>query len=120
MIIKSIVAVVAGVGANMLAIPVDVALQSAGVFPAAGEGPYALALAYRLAFAVLGGWATARLAPSSPMKHAWVLGALGVLFASLGAAAQWSAGHHWYPLVIIVLSFPATVVGARHFVRSQP
>lgn len=120
MIIRSSVAVVAGVGANMLAIPVDVALQSAGVFPAAGEGPYVLALAYRVAFAALGGWITARLAPSSPMKHGWILGVVGVVFASLGAAAQWSAGHHWYPLAIAVLSLPATLAGARRFVRSRP
>jgi hypothetical protein len=118
--VKSIVAVIAGVGANLLAIPVDLALQSAGVFPTEAEGPYALALAYRLAFAVLGGWVTARLAPSSPMKHGWALGLLGVVFASLGAAANWSAGHHWYPLAIIALGLPATVTGARLFVRSQP
>lgn len=118
MILKSIVAVIAGVGANLLAIPVDVALQSAGVFPAAGDGPYALALAYRLAFAFLGGWVTARLAPSSPVKHGWILGIVGVVFASLGAAAQWNAGHHWYPLAIVALSLPATLAGARYFTRS--
>lgn len=110
----------AAAGTNLLAIPVDVLLDSAGMFPAEGEGPYALALAYRLAFAVLGGWVTARLAPSSPMKHSWTLGAVGVLFAGLGAAAQWNAGHHWYSLAILVLSLPATWAGARLFVRSQP
>lgn len=120
MMVKSIIAVIAGVGANMLAIPVDVALQAVGVFPAAGEGPYALALAYRLAFAVVGGWVTARLAPSSPMEHGWILGVVGVVFASLGAAAQWNAGHHWYSLAIVVLSLPATLAGARRFVRSRP
>jgi hypothetical protein len=120
MIIRSSVAVVVGVGANMLAIPLDVALHSAGVFPAVGEGPYVLALAYRVAFATLGGWLTARLAPSSPMKHGWILGVVGVVFASLGAAAQWSAGHHWYPLAIVLLSLPATLAGARRFVRSRP
>jgi hypothetical protein len=118
-IVRSIGAVVAGVSANLLAIPVDVTLQSAGVFTAAGEGPYAFALAYRLAFAALGGWITARLAPSSPIKHGWILGVAGVLFASLGAAAQWSAGHHWYPLAIMALSLPATLGGAHLFMRSQ-
>lgn len=120
MIAKRIVAVVAGVGANMLAIPADLARQSAGVFPAAADGPYALALAYRLTFAVTGGWVTARLAPSSPMKHGWILGVVGVVFASLGAGAHWNAGHHWYPLAIVVLSLPATLVGAQRFVKGRP
>jgi hypothetical protein len=120
--LKSIGAVAAGIGANLLAIPVDLALHAANVFPATpqemGEGRYALALAYRAAFAVLGGWVAARLAPSSPMKHAWVLGGLGVLLASLGAAAQWGLGHHWYPLSLIALSLPATWAGGRLSTRS--
>jgi len=120
--LKSIGAVAAGIGANLLAIPVDVALHAAHVFPApdqdSGEGPYAIAVAYRAAFAVLGGWVTARLAPSSPMKHAWMLGGLGVLFAGLGAAGQWHRGHHWYPLLLIALSLPATWAGARVSARS--
>jgi hypothetical protein len=122
MILRSIGAVVAGVGANLLAIPFDVALMAAGLFaasdPSAGEAQYLLALSYRSAFAVLGGWVTARLAPSSPMTHALVLGGLGVLLASAGAAAQWHLGHHWYPLLLVAVSLPASWGGARLSTRS--
>lgn len=118
---KSIAAVLAGVGMNMLAIPVDAAAQTMGIFsgPDVAEGPYALALAYRLAFACAGGWLTARLAPSAPHTHGLVLGILGVLFASLGVIAQWQAGHHWYPVSLAVLSLPMTWLGVRIFTRSR-
>lgn len=121
---RSIGAVAAGIGANLLAIPVDLALQAAGVFGAeggqAGASLYALALAYRTAFAVLGGWVTGRLASSSPITHALALGSLGVLLASLGAAAQWDLGPHWYSLALIAISLPATLAGASLSSRSRP
>lgn len=113
MIAKSIGAVAAGIGANLLAIPLDGALAAAGVFPSESEGPYALALAYRAALAVLGGYTTARLAPSSPQRHALVLGAIGVALSALGAVAQWPLGHHWYPLSLVLVSLPASWAGAR-------
>ena len=120
--LRSVGAVVAGVGANLLAIPIDVALMAAGLFSASdtntGEAQYLLALAYRSAFAVLGGWVTARLSPSSPRTHALVLGGLGVLLASAGAAAQWHLGHHWYPLSLVAVSLPASLGGAGLFSRS--
>lgn len=114
---RSIGAVVAGIGANFLAALVDWPLHALGVLPApdepSGEGPLALALAYRAGFAVLGGYVVAKLAPSSPMGHAWVLGGLGIVLSTLGAAAQWGLGHHWYPLCLIALCVPATWIGAR-------
>lgn len=119
---KSIGAVLAGIAANFLAVPVDAVLHATGVFPPVGQdtpdGLLALAFSYRLAAAVLGGWTTARLAPSSPMKHAWVLGGLGVLLSSLGAVGAWNYGHHWYPLSLIAICLPATWAGARLSLRS--
>lgn len=121
---RSVGAIAAGVGVNLLAIPVDVALHAAGVFGTGGEeaggGPYLLALAYRAALACLGGSVAARLAPFSPMRHALALGGLGVLLTSLGAAAQWDLGHHWYPLSLIVISVPATLAGAGISARRRP
>ncbi|MBX7097490.1 MAG: hypothetical protein K1X89_07255 [Myxococcaceae bacterium] len=114
---KSVGAVAAGVGANLLAIPVDLALLAAGLVPAPGEplsdAALALAFGYRLALTVLGGWVTARLAPSAPLRHGLVLAALGTLLAAVGAAAQWNLGHHWYPLSLLVSAFPATLAGTR-------
>jgi len=116
--LRSVGAVLAGVGANVLAIPVDVALMAAGLFAAsdtnAGEAQCVLALSYRSAFVVPGGRVTARFAPSSPMTHALVLGGLGVLLASPGAAAPSHLGHHGHPLSPVAVGLP----GARLFVRS--
>jgi len=60
----------------------DMAMSAAGVFPA-GPQPmsdplFALASAYRAVFTVAGGYATARLAPEQPMRHAWVLAGIGL------------------------------------------
>lgn len=121
-ILKSIGAVLAGIAANMLAVPVDVWLKSVNLMPAPGaymsDGQLAVAFCYRAAFAVLGGAVTARLAPASPLVHALVLGGVGVVLSSAGAAAQWSLGHHWYPLSLIALCLPACWVGARFTSRS--
>lgn len=119
---RSVGAVAAGIATNFLAVPVDLVLHGLGVFPPAGQdmsdGLYALALAYRVALAVLGGLVTARLAPSSPMRHALVLGGVGVVLSSLGAAANWQLGHVWYPLALVVICLPASWAGARLHLRS--
>lgn len=44
-----------------------------------------LALAYRIVYTVLGSYVAARLAPSSPMLHAWVLGVIGFVIGTVGA-----------------------------------
>ena len=119
---RSVAAIFGGLVTNLLAVPVDAALGAIGVWPVTGGGgsqsPFALALAYRTALAVLGGWVTARLAPAAPTRHAALLGGLGVLFAGAGAAAQWPLGHHWYALSLVVMSLPATLAGARLLTRS--
>src|SRR5262245_22659290 len=59
----------------------DAILYGAGVFPSDGRLSnelFGVALAYRIAFTVLGGYVTARLAPHKAFKHACVLGALGL------------------------------------------
>ena len=73
----------------------------------------ALALAYRTVFGVAGGWITGKLAPSRPVTHGVVLGAIGVLGAGAGAVAMWSLGQQWYPLALVVLSLPECWLGAR-------
>lgn len=74
---------------------------------------FALAFSYRLGLAVLGGIVTAWSAPEKPVKHALILGGIGVLLSSVGAALMWKAGHHWYPLALVAISLPASWWGAR-------
>jgi hypothetical protein len=120
--LKSVGAVFAGICANFLAVPVDAIFHAAGVFPAPGQGMsdalFGLAFAYRSALAVLGGWVTARLAPSSPMAHALGLGGVGLLLSTAGTVAQWNLGHHWYPISLIFICLPASWLGARLSHRS--
>src|SRR5206468_826460 len=116
--LKSVGAVFAGVFANfIIAMPIDAALHAAGVFPPM-EVPLsnalcALAFSYRFLAALVGGYATARLAPRNPMKHAIALGIVGILLSSAGAAAMWNMGPHWYPLLLVVISLPCSWAGAR-------
>lgn len=122
---RRIGAVLAGFGANLLAVPVDAVMHAAKLFPSPGQpltdGSLAIALLYRALFAVLGAWVTARLAPPHlRTRLPWVLGGLGVVLSGLGAAAQWELGHHWYPLSLIAVCLPATWAGISLFTRSNP
>lgn len=67
--------------------------------------------AYVLAFAVLGCWLTARLAPSRPMRHALILGALGLAFNVAGTAVLWHTAPAWYHVVALALVMPAAWLG---------
>jgi hypothetical protein len=118
---RSLGAGAAGIAVNLLAVPIDLSLHAAGFMPmgeAMGDGHYALALSYRAVLAVAGAWTVFRLAPGRPWLHVWVLAGLGAVVSTLGAAAQWSLGHHWYPVSLIVLCAPAAWAGATLAERS--
>lgn len=118
---RSIMAIGAGVILNVaLAYVVDEVLHRLDVYPPWGEPMYdridnALALSYRLPIAVLGAAVTARLAPSSPMRHALILGGIGAVLALLGAfaAATMKLGPIWYPVTLAVTALPCAWAGAR-------
>ncbi|MFA5965345.1 MAG: hypothetical protein WC804_15115 [Sphingomonas sp.] len=116
-ILRSIAAVLAGIFTVVaLSVGTDLALQNS-VLPAMNSAQaapplLALALSYRTLFGVLGGYVTARLAPSRPMTHAMVLGVLGTLAAIGGVVAMWQFGNHWYPIALAVLALPQTLLGA--------
>jgi len=115
---RSVWAVIAGVLFVVgVTTGVDILLHATGVFPPLNEPldnlTSALALAYRIVISVGGAWLTARLAPGSPMKHAMVLGLVGVVLASVGLAATWNLdlGPRWYPVSLVVLALPQCWVG---------
>src|SRR4051812_6735210 len=68
---------------------VDIVLHAIGVFPPWGkpmpDALFGLATAYRIVISIAGCWIAARLAPSRPMGHALVLGAIGVVLSAIGA-----------------------------------
>ncbi len=126
---RSVLAVAAGfVLTAALSVAADAAMHATGVFPPAGQpmrdGLFVWASAYRLAFTVLGGYLTARLAPRAPMGHALVLAAIGVAAATAGAVATWDQGPEfgprWYPILLVVTALPTVWAGARLATPATP
>ena len=118
---RRILAVAAGfLAVAVLSTVTDQVLHAAGVYPPGGrtmsDELFALALAYRVVFTVLGGWITARLAPERPMTHAMVLAGIGLVAAIAGASyalAHPELGPAWYPWSLVVTAVPCVWLGAR-------
>jgi len=74
-----------------------------------------LATSYRIVISVAGAWLTARLAPGKPMKHAMILGYVGVVLGLVGLLASWNKGlgPRWYPVALVVLAIPQCWAGGR-------
>ena len=125
-------AVAAGLVATaLLSVGTDAVMHASGVFPPWGEsmtdGLFVWATVYRVVYTVLGGYLTAALAPRRPIWHVMVLGAVGMLAATIGAVATWNAGPafgpRWYPILLIVTALPCVWAGGmlrvRHAAHSE-
>jgi hypothetical protein len=90
-------------------------------FPKLGEvytdKQFLWAANYRTLYGIIGSYVTAALAPTNPMKHALIGGAIGFALNLLGTVATWnhvpSLGPHWYPLSLLIGTFPTAWLGAR-------
>jgi hypothetical protein len=78
-----------------------------------------LATSYRIVIGIGAAWLTARLAPEKPLKHAMILGAVGVVLAIAGVVATWNLGlgPRWYPIALAVLALPQCWVGGKLYER---
>jgi len=98
-----------------------VVMHATGIFPPwftpMADSLFLLALAYRSLFSILGCYLTALLAPNRPMLHALILGGIGVVLSTAGAAATWNKGPEfgprWYPIALIVLALPLAWLGGK-------
>ena len=79
--------------------------------PAPEAGALVLPFVYRSVIVVLGAYVVARCAPYSPMGHALVSGALGLVLSIVGAVVQWDLGSHWYPIAIVLTALPYSWLG---------
>ena len=120
--LRSIGAVIAGLlFIVILSTLTDVVMHATGIFPPwftyMDGSLFLLALAYRSLFSVLGCYLTALLAPNRPMLHALILGGIGVVLSTAGAAATWNKGREfgpkWYPIALIIISLPLAWLGAK-------
>jgi uncharacterized membrane protein len=115
---KGIGAVVAGLLTILVVTTaVDALLHVTGVYPPMNQ-PIddrlaLLATAYRVVISVAGAYLTARLAPDRPMRHALILGLVGVLLGLVGLVATWNLGlgPRWYPFALVVLAIPQCWAG---------
>ena len=117
---KSVWAVVAGVQFIVIVTTlVDIALHAAGVYPGTDkpldDKLALLATSYRIVISIAGAWLTARLAPARPMKHAMILGLVGLVLGLVGVVATWNLGlgPRWYPIALAVLAIPQCWIGGR-------
>lgn len=130
-IVRSILAIIVGfVVIAALSIGTDAVLVAAGVYPPGGGAAVTsthllvLATAYVGVYAIFGCWLSAYLAPSHPMRHALILGALGLLFNVLAASTNWGTMPAWYIILNLALVMPYAWLGGRlrenQLARSTP
>ena len=116
---RSTGAVVAGfVAIVALSLGTDEVLHVLKVYPPWGQpmtgGLFALATAYRIVYTVAGGYLTARLAPNAPVRHAFILGLVGLVpgVAGVGVAiAKPELGPLWYPVALVLTGLPCAWLG---------
>ena len=125
---RSVRAVFAGlIAIIVLSTATDAVLRVIGVFPSAGRpmsgANFLWAAAYRIVYSVAGCYLAARLAPDSPMRHALLLGAIGLAVSTAGALATWNEGPafgpKWYPLSIVVTAMPCAWAGGWIYTRTE-
>ena len=124
---RSILAIFLGfITVVVLSLGTDEVFHLIGVYPSWGQpmndpGLNLLALSYRIIYTVLGSYIAARLAPSSPMLHAWVLGVIGCVIGTAGAIATipLHLGPAWYPIAIAATALPCAWLGGRLQGRSN-
>jgi peptidoglycan/LPS O-acetylase OafA/YrhL len=119
---RSILAILAGfLVVVILSIATDLLMHSIGLFPQLGQPitdkPLLIATAYRVIYAIIGSYITARLAPYQPMLHALWGGVIGLVLGIIGAVATWNRGPafgpHWYPIALIVTALPCAWAGGK-------
>ena len=123
---RSITTIVAGfLVVVLLSLGTDQVLHMLNVYPPWGQpmwesGDNLLALGYRSVFTVLGGYVTAKLAPSNPMRHVLILATIGFVVGVVAAIGTipMNLGPAWYPIALAVTGPVFTWVGGK--LHSQP
>ena len=98
---------------------VDFILEATGIFTPPSQGFHTTwmvvtATIYRTLLSIIAAFITAKLAPSAPMKHALVLGLIGLAICTAAAiiVIPMDLSPAWYPIALAVLAVPAAWFGA--------
>ncbi|MGH7495368.1 MAG: hypothetical protein ACREOO_23675 [bacterium] len=123
-VVKSIGAVLAGLIFIVIThTATDAILEGAGVLPKGnlfvGTGLILIVLGYRAVFSLIGCYLTAKLAPRNPMKHALVLGLIGLVLSSVGAIVAADLGPAWYAWTLAVIALPIAWLGGMLYERRK-
>ena len=120
-ILKSIGAILAGlVFIGVSHSLVDFILESLGIFTPTTQRfdttwMVLTATLYRTLLSIIGCFITAVLAPSRPMLHAIILGAIGLVLSTAAAIAtiplDWSPA--WYPITLVLVTLPCAWIGGK-------
>lgn len=68
---------------------------------------------YSAVYGVVGCYVAARLAPSSPMKHALILGVIGLFVAGAANMMLWGHVPSWFVIINVLLIMPLAWFGGR-------
>jgi hypothetical protein len=117
--LRSVAAIILGfVTVVVLSVGTDQLLHVLQVYPPWDEpmhdtGLLLLALSYRMAYTVIGGAVAAWFAPEAPMRHAVILGIIGLVPGAGGiiAATAIDLGPLWYPIAIALTGLPCCCLG---------
>jgi hypothetical protein len=118
-LLRSTTAVLLGfIAVVVLSLATDQVLHVLKVYPPWGQpmhdpGLNLLALAYRIVYTIVGGYITARYAPHNPIRHAVVLGVVGLVIGGIGAIVTipMHLGPAWYPIAIALTALPCAWLG---------
>ena len=91
--------------------------------PMRDPGLNALALSYRIVFTILGGYIAARYAPYAPMRHAVILGVVGLVPGAGGVVVSImkpDLGPSWYPIALAIVGLPCCWLGGALYRAKHP
>jgi hypothetical protein len=123
--IRSMGAIIAGMLVIIIfSIATDGLMVKLGIFPPLDQGTYntnmlIIALFYRSAYAVLGGYVTARISSINAMRNAIILGIIGTVLGIMGAITGWNLSAHWYPIALVITAIPCTWLGAKIYLNKH-
>lgn len=68
-------------------------------------------LTYTGLSAIGGSYATGRLAPSRPLRHAMILGAIALALTVVATFMFWDSGPAWYHVIAVGMVLPSAWIG---------